>query len=141
MRHVTGLAALLALSACSSVLDSRNQSIAVETIPPAAHCIVLRSGARVGEIATTPAIITLPRSPLNLVFVCDKPGYQQGSSVNGAGVSDGAVASAVLLGGTGWAIDTLGGKANSYRERVTLTLAALPDPQAPPDTHQADRAP
>ncbi len=126
------LAALLALPGCASVLGSHEQSIAVETTPPGAHCVVLRSGAEVGDIAQTPATIVLRKSPLDLVFLCDKPGYQEASSVNGAGVSSGAVASAVLWGGTGWAVDSMTGTANSYQSHVRLTLAALPRAEMPP---------
>ncbi len=126
MRTLCCLAALLALPGCASLLGDRDQSIAVATSPPGAHCLVLRSGARIGEIAQTPATIVLRKSPLDLVFLCDKPGYQQASSVNGADVSSGAVASAVLWGGTGWAVDSMTGTANSYQPHVRLTLAALP---------------
>jgi hypothetical protein len=117
---------LLALPGCSSLLDSREQPITVETTPPGAHCLVLRSGAKVAEIAQTPAVISLRKSPLDLVFLCDKPGYQLTSSINGAGVSSGAVASAVLWGGTGWAVDSMTGTANSYKPHVQLTLTPLP---------------
>ena len=98
----------------------------VETTPPGAHCLVLRSGAQIGEIALTPATIVLRKSPLDLVFLCDKPGYQQASSVNGSDVSSGAVASAVLWGGTGWAVDSMTGTANSYQSYVRVKLAVLP---------------
>ncbi len=125
MRTLCGLTALLVLPGCASLLGSREQPIAVETTPPGAHCLVLRSGAKIAEIAQTPATIVLRKSPLDIVFLCDKPGYQQASSVNGADVSSGAVASAVLWGGTGWAVDSMTGTANSYQPRVRLTLAAL----------------
>ena len=131
MRALSCLAALLALPGCASLLSSRDQPIAVETTPPGAHCLVLRSGAKIAEIASTPATIVLRKSPLNLVFLCDKPGYQSASSVNGSDVSSGSVASAVLWGGTGWAVDSMTGTANSYQPRVSLALTALPPGQAP----------
>ena len=129
MRALPCLAALLALPGCASLLSDREQPIAVETTPPGAHCLVLRSGAKIGEIARTPATIVLRKSPLDLVFLCDKPGYQLASSVNGSGVSSGTVASAVLWGGTGWAVDSVTGTANSYQSRVSLALVALPPAQ------------
>ena len=127
MKYVTALfGGSLFLSGCASILDSRTQEISVETDPPGASCKLLRSGSIINQIASTPAQITVRKSTYDIVIVCDKEGYQQASYINEADISSESVASSLIGGGLGWAIDSTTGRANQYDSKVMIKMAELP---------------
>ena len=120
---------LAALTGCASILESQTQQIVVTTEPPGAVCRLLRSGTVIGQISPTPGALVIRKSTYDIVIVCDKDGYQQTSYVDGADVAAATVLSAILGGGTGWAIDSTTGTANKYESPVTIRLVPISAPQ------------
>jgi hypothetical protein len=115
----------VALAGCSSILDSRTQTITIMSDPAGANCRLLRSGTVIAEISGTPGTATVRKSTHDIVIVCDKAGYQQASTINVADVSAETVGSAILGGGLGWAIDSTTGTANQYDSKVTVKLVPM----------------
>ena len=139
MKSVLVLAAVSAFSGCSSILEDPTQQIIVETEPPGATCRLLRSGTATGQVSPTPGALVVGKSTYDIVIICDKSEYQQTSYVNGADVAAASVASAVLFGATGWAIDSTTGTANKYESRVTIRLVPISGPHPGPDQPPSNR--
>lgn len=114
------------LCGCASILDSRTQEISIDTDPTGAACKLLRSGTVIGEIEKTPSQVTVRKSTHDIVIVCSKDGYQQTSYIDEADVSTGSVASSIIGGGLGWAVDSTTGTANKYDSKVLIKMAAAP---------------
>ncbi len=116
-------AATLALAGCASVVGEKTQHILISTAPEGAACRVFRSGVVIGNVSSTPAAVDIRLSPVDLVVVCEKDGYQPTSRTNKADVAAASVVSALLWGGTGWAVDSATGTANRYDGDMLVVLA------------------
>lgn len=120
----TGLIGLALLSGCSTIVEGRSQTIAVNTAPVGASCTVTRKGETMGKIDTTPGSIYIEKSKDDVVIACDKDGYEQATIVDrsGAAAATGGNVIMGLLFPIGWAIDSATGSDNKYDTPVNLTL-------------------
>lgn len=113
---------LLTLSACSTIIEGRNQSITVNTNPPRADCMLNRQGTPIGEIAETPGSVLIEKTKYDIIIVCNKKGYQEATYMNHSGAAGATFGNIILGGGIGWAVDSATGSDNKYDTPVNITL-------------------
>lgn len=64
-----------ALSACASIVEGTDQSIAVNLSPENTTCEVIREGARLSTISKENRFINLSKSKNDLIIECEAPGH------------------------------------------------------------------
>jgi len=121
--NVAAAAATCLAAGCASIIGQTTQHITIVSTPPGAACRIFRSGVMIAQVPSTPGAIDVRTSAIDLVCVCEKEGYQTVSATNRADVAAATVFSALLWGGTGWAVDSATGTANRYDSNMSLTLA------------------
>ena len=111
---ILALASTLMLSGCYAE-HWKQAEILVSTMPPGAACTLTRANEKVGEIAPTPGIVVLSRSPDDVAIACRRAGYADAAAVSHA------------LGG---AVDiktlTEGRTGYDYESPVNITLTPAP---------------
>ena len=122
MRRVLLLVSVLALSACSSIVEGTSQEIVVNTIPEGADCSLEREGISIGRINPTPGAVTIKKTKHDITIVCKKRGYETASYFNKSDVAGATVGNIILGGGIGWAIDSASGADNKYTSPVNITM-------------------
>lgn len=124
-------AAMIAVVAggCSTIIEGRHQDIAINTNPAGANCVIKRQNDNIAQVNNTPATVNIEKTKYDILIVCDKPGYQEGTYLNHSGADIATVGNIVLGGGIGWAVDSATGSDNKYDSSVNMTL--LPVQPAP----------
>ncbi len=117
------LAVMLALGACSSIVEGTSQQISVVTNPPGAACKFHRNGEIVGMVNPTPGGALIKKTKHHIEVVCEKDGYQEARYLNKSGIQEATFANILVGGGIGWAIDSASGADNKYEDAVNITLA------------------
>lgn len=83
----------------------------------------------VATIPSTPQTINVPKRKYDLLFRCNKPGYQEATFLNHSGVTAviaGNIAADVLLtAGLSSVVDSADGADNKYDSAVNITLLPL----------------
>jgi hypothetical protein len=135
------LASCALLAGCASIFEGTSQQIAVKTTPPGARCTFWRNGGLVADIPSTPGVVTVQKTKVDLFVVCDKPGYASATYVNRSGLAAATYANILTLG-LAWAVDSSRGADNKYEGEIDLSLApggtAAPIERAsPPPAPQA----
>ena len=110
---------------CASIFDGTTQQISISTTPPDARCKLMRLGASIGEISSTPGVVTIRKTKHDITIVCSKPGYIDATYMNHAGAADTSLTD--ILGGIAtigisWGIDSATGADNKYEGQVNVTL-------------------
>lgn len=137
---VSGLAAMLALGGCASIIEGTSQHIEVVTNPPGASCVFEREGEQIAHLTQTPGIVRIKKDKHDIAITCTKAGYADGSFLNESGTAAVAFANVlwgVFMGPVAIATDAVTGADNKYDGTVTITLApntAQAEPPAPPTT-------
>lgn len=126
MRSIIAMAALVALSGCSSIVEGTNQTLTVNTTPPGATCDFNRENRVIGTIQSTPGSLLVEKTKHDINVVCHKDGYEDATFFNKSDVAGATVGNIILGGGIGWAIDSASGADNKYTEVMNITL--LPKP-------------
>lgn len=117
------LIVLLLLSGCSSITQGTTQLINIQTDPDGASCSVMRNNVKIASINETPGYVQVDKTKYDLIILCSKPGYQNGSSLNKSDVA-GMTAGNIILGGViGWGIDSATGADNKYDSEVFVPLS------------------
>jgi hypothetical protein len=119
---LAGLAALAAVSACSSIIEGTSQEIMVNTNPSGADCSLERQGLSIARIDPTPGAATIKKTKYDITIYCNKDGYQEASYLNHSGAAGATFGNIVLGGGIGWAVDSAAGADNKYDSPVNITL-------------------
>lgn len=144
MRLVISLAILaMSASGCASILKGTSQTIAVNTNPPGANCVLRREGGVIATANPTPQIVEVSKSKEDIEVSCQKEGYEDGLT-GIASEGDLTTAGNILAGGlVGVAIDAGTGALNEYPPSVSLTLQKLeePEPVPAPDPSATETAP
>jgi hypothetical protein len=122
MKVIITAAALLSLTACSSIIEGTSQQITVNTNPPGADCLFKRQEEVLGHINPTPGSLLIKKTKYDINIVCDKEGYQTATYLNHSGAAGATVGNILLGGGIGWAIDSAAGADNKYDTPVNITL-------------------
>ena len=110
-----------ALSACASIVEGTDQSIAVNLSPENATCAVYREGAQLSTISKDHRFINISKSKNDLVIECEAPDYHDEainleSSASGWGVVGCFLIDLCIT-------DYSTGALNKYPETITITLA------------------
>ena len=125
LRRLAPWAVLLALSACSGVIDNSEQPVTVFTEPPGAYCVLSRSGATVGVISTSPGLLHVEKSKRHISVRCSKALHEDGTAVLAASRRDLTIGQIVVKGPIGLAFDAGTGATHEYPSSITVFLAPL----------------
>jgi hypothetical protein len=122
MKKIIMLAAVVALSACSTIVEGTSQELVINTVPEGADCAVERENQVIGRVNPTPGGLTIKKSKHDITVVCNKKGYQTAKFFNKSEVAGATVGNIILGGGIGWAIDSANGADNKYTTPMNITL-------------------
>jgi hypothetical protein len=135
LRAIVGICAAWTVTGCAAIFDGTSQQISVNTNPAEARCKLVRLGAPIGEISSTPGAVTVQKTKNDITIVCAKPGYTDATYLNKSGIAGATFANilgGVVTGGIAWAIDSSSGADNKYDSQVNMTL--IPTSMVPPTT-------
>ncbi|WP_428660069.1 hypothetical protein [Reyranella sp.] len=93
----------------------------MKTTPPGARCTFWRNGGLVADIPSTPGVVTVEKTKVDLFVVCDKAGYSSATYVNRSGLAMATYANVLTLG-LAWAVDSSRGADNKYEGEIALSL-------------------
>jgi hypothetical protein len=125
------LSALLLTTACASITTGTTQSVAVDTNPPGASCVISREGTQIARVPVTPGTVTVDKSSRALEVRCTREGHGDGVAVVPSSVQA-MTAGNLLAGGLiGVAVDASSGAMHHYPQAVSVTLPAAPAPSSP----------
>jgi hypothetical protein len=119
---VNHLALLLLLSACSSIIEGRSQTIMVNTNPEGANCDFLRNGEKIASVTGTPNSAYIEKTKYDIKIECHKKGFETATFYNHSGAAGATFGNIVLGGGIGWAVDSATGSDNKYDSPVNITM-------------------
>lgn len=122
MKKFVLLAAIVALSACSSIVEGTSQELVINTNPEGANCAVEREGQTIGRVNPTPGGLTVKKTKHDITVVCTKAGYEKATYFNKSDVAGATVGNIILGGGIGWAIDSASGADNKYTTPMNINL-------------------
>ncbi len=123
MKKIILLAAVLATSACSSIVEGTSQELIINTTPEGADCALQREGQVIGRVNPTPGGITVKKSKHDITVVCTKKGYEKATFFNKSDVAGATVGNILLGGGIGWAIDSANGADNKYTTPMNIPMS------------------
>lgn len=113
------LALVLALAGCATIEHGTTQVIAIQPDPPDASCTVMQGPAGMPMLPTG-GKVEVPRSQLDLLVACSKPGYRP------AQVHKVAMHSQKPFGGASFLVDAASGANYSYPPVIRVPLVAAP---------------
>lgn len=123
------IALAIGLSGCATIFEGTSQDISVVSNPAGAYCVVERQGAVIARIPSTPETISVPKRKYDLLFRCNKPGYQEAMYLNHSGVTAviaaNIAADVVLTAGISSLVDSADGADNKYDSAVNITLLPI----------------
>lgn len=126
MKKYVLLLAPFVLCGCATIFEGTSQDISVVSNPAGASCVVERQGMIIARIDATPQTINVPKRKYDLLFRCNKPGYQEATYLNHSGVTaliaGNIVADVVLTAGLSSVVDSADGADNKYDGAVNITL-------------------
>lgn len=126
---------ILALSACSTIINGPEQDLTVITNPPKASCKIIRNNQVIGLIPTTPGTISIEKTKHPLVILCEKEGYESTQFVNPSGTAKATLGNIICGGPIGWAVDSATGSDNYYTTPIVINLVprqcSSPEKKAP----------
>ena len=136
---LVAISLVVALGACSSIIEGTSQEITINTNPAGANCSLNREGMSIARINPTPGATTIKKTKYDITVICDKDGFEEATYLNHSGAAGATFGNIVLGGGIGWAIDSASGADNKYDSPVNLTMvpkvaqtAATPNAGAAP---------
>src|SRR5260370_10566940 len=140
-RVLVALCVALMTPGCAAIFDGTTQQISINTTPPDARCKLVRLGAPIGEVSSTPGAVTIQKTKHDITVVCSKSGYVDATFLNHSGVAGAAFANilgGILTGGIAWGIDSASGADNKYEGQVNMPLLPVAFlPSAPPENQPA----
>jgi hypothetical protein len=108
------LAAVLALTACASIIKGTDQDVVINT-PGAEGAQCELTSKRIGTVmVTTPATVNLKRSKHDIAVTCRKQCYQTTTGSMHSGVEGWTIGNILLGGVIGLGIDAWTGALNKY---------------------------
>lgn len=124
---------LFLTSACSTVIEGRTQTIAVDTYPTGAECVVKDNDLILARVLT-PGQAVIEKSKNDILVECNKEGYIGNKQRNR---SDVAISSVANMAFGQWSfvgnmVDSATGASHKYDSKVFLALNPLPPVALPP---------
>lgn len=123
---VAGMVIAMAFSGCATLLAGTDQNISVNTTPAGAECELVRDGATIGAIPSTPGTANVRKTKDEIRMVCRKDGYLPTETVLPSGADRRSYAN-MFLGVWGLitlGVDSITGADNSYPDSQSVTLAS-----------------
>lgn len=122
--------AVVALGACSSIVEGTTQNVTVMSDPSGAKCTLNRPEGMVGVVHPTPGSVVVSKSKHNVSVMCEKEGYQSGAGVLSSSFQAMTIGNLLFGGIVGVAIDASSGAMNKYPDSVTVLLVPESFPSA-----------
>jgi uncharacterized protein YceK len=133
MKKIAAIVMALTLSGCASIVDSSSQETTINSTPQGARCDLVREGAVIGTVSSTPAKVNYKRRYADAEVVCKKPGYKDTKAPLSSDTNAWTFGNIIFGGLIGWGIDAGTGAMNKYDEAITVTLpAAAPEEKPAP---------
>ena len=101
---ILAVAATATLGGCYSDHFQKDE-ILVSTMPPGANCTLTRGNEKVGEVAQTPGIAMVTRSPDDIAIGCHRAGYADATAVSHS-IGDAVDMKTVTEGHSGYSYQT-----------------------------------
>ena len=123
--RVAMASALMAMSACSTIVKGSDQSITIVTEPNGAQCILARDGNTVGAVGRTPGSTVVTKSKDDITVTCEREGFMKTSEIvesGASGWSAGNILFGLLGGGIGLIVDSASGAMHQYPEMIHVAL-------------------
>lgn len=124
-RYPVCLAAVVALTACATVIEGTTDKITVSTTPPGARCTITRDGAELGTISATPGSLTISKSINAILVTCDKAEHETTTKLHMSNVRKTTAGNYLLGGAAGLAIDASTGANYRYPPRIDIVLVPV----------------
>lgn len=118
---------VLALSACSTIVNGTNQAVLFDTPNASGADCVLSGGSdnNVNIKLVTPAEVSVPRSKKSLNVTCNKAGYVETTKVVQSKL-EGSTGGNILMGGViGVGVDAMTGALYKYPDEISVVLEQL----------------
>lgn len=109
------------LCGCATIIEGSSQKIGVTTSPVSGASCVL-TNERGSWTLTSPGLIVVKRSTTDLAIVCKKDGFGDGIGTLHSRTSDGASATALLLGPIGLGVDAATGATFHYPDGIDIPM-------------------
>jgi hypothetical protein len=123
---------LFVASACATIVEGTEQTVAVNTEPSGAACSLTRAGTEIGTVDPTPGELTVGKSRHPIAVACKKEGYEDGAGTLKSGFQPATVNNLVFGGGlVGVGVDAASGAMNQYPDSIDIRLQALPEADGP----------
>ncbi len=116
------LSCFVLLSGCASVIEGESQDVVVNTAPQGASCTLLRNGAPLGTVSSTPGTLHVEKTKDDISIKCDKAGYRETTYLNKSEYPEYNWAYILVGGPVGWGFDSVTGADNKYASPVTIDL-------------------
>ncbi len=121
----------LVLGGCASITKGTTQTVAINSTPQGANCVLNREGdGTIGTVALTPGNVQISKSSKNIQVTCDKAGYQPSTAVMNSELEVMSAGNLIFGGIVGIAIDAGTGAMNKYDGAITVPL--IPNGQSAP---------
>lgn len=117
----SAVAALVAVTGCSTIVEGTSQTLSFNTDPSGATCSLVRNGATIGKVVT-PGAVRIDRTKHGIDVTCSLDGYEPGTTHLKSHASAATFGNIIAGGGIGWAIDSAAGADNKYDEATFITL-------------------
>lgn len=134
------------IAGCATIIEGRDQRVAINTSPSGADCAVERSGELIAKAAPTPESVVIRKSFKPIRITCEKPGFHMRSEIvepDSAGWSIGNIVFGLIGAPIGLLIDSSSGALNKYDANITMALWPVqqPDDASQPRQDQLRAAP
>jgi hypothetical protein len=129
------LSALLAMSACATIVEGTGQNINLATTPTGASCEVSRDGKLLGTVPMTPGTLRIDKSGKDLTIVCSKDLHAAATSTHSPKFVDTTFGNILLGGLVGVVVDASTGANYTHADKFEITLnpiGAAPPAASPP---------
>jgi hypothetical protein len=118
---LSAVAALAAVTGCSTIVEGTSQTLSFNTDPSGANCSLERNGITIGKVVT-PGAVRIDRTKHGINVTCLLEGYDNGTAYLKSHASAATFGNIIAGGGIGWAIDSAAGADNKYDEVTYITL-------------------
>ncbi len=117
------LAGLAVLSGCASILEGSAQSIAINTNPAGADCMVSRAGEVIARVSPTPGTAAIKKTKYDIDIECQKFGYEPVQFTSKSDFATPFFGNILLGGPIGMGIDLASGAYNKYDAVVDVDFS------------------
>lgn len=116
-------AALLAVTACSTVTTGTTQMVTLDTpLAAGAKCTMTDMEKRVYQVPATPTSLVVEKGDGPMTIVCEKDGYEKANALIDEEFAGATLGNILIGGGIGILIDAASGAAQRYPDKLTVWM-------------------